>query len=78
MRRLACHERSSPRDRTLKMRWRRSHPGRRLIECVTCDGGDAPGAYLDENAVEIRLLRDHRDTLVNERTRLITDYGPTS
>jgi hypothetical protein len=25
-----------------------------------------PAAYLDENAVEIRLLCDHRDTLVNE------------
>jgi transposase len=31
-----------------------------------------PTACLDENAVEIRLLCDHRDTLVNERTRQIT------
>jgi transposase len=30
-----------------------------------------PTAFLDEDAVEIRLLCDHRDTLVNERTRLI-------
>jgi hypothetical protein len=30
-----------------------------------------PTAYLDEDAVEIRLLCDHRDTVVNERTRLI-------
>lgn len=30
-----------------------------------------PGAFLDEDAVEIRLLCDHRDVLVNERTRLI-------
>lgn len=27
-----------------------------------------PGAFLDDDAVEIRLLCDHRDTLVNERT----------
>lgn len=30
-----------------------------------------PTAFLDENAAEIRLLCDHRDTLVKERTRLI-------
>jgi transposase len=30
-----------------------------------------PAAFLDENAVEIRLLCDHREVLVNERTRLI-------
>lgn len=30
-----------------------------------------PGAFLDDDALEIRLLCDHRDTLVNERTRLI-------
>jgi transposase len=30
-----------------------------------------PGAFLDGSAVEIRLLCDHRDVLVNERTRLI-------
>ncbi|MFZ1155252.1 MAG: IS110 family transposase [Solirubrobacteraceae bacterium] len=30
-----------------------------------------PSAFLDEDAVEIRLLCDHRDTLVSERTRLI-------
>jgi transposase len=30
-----------------------------------------PAAFLDEDAVEIRLLCDHRDVLVNERTRLI-------
>lgn len=30
-----------------------------------------PSAFLDEDAVEIRLLCDHREVLVNERTRLI-------
>jgi transposase len=30
-----------------------------------------PVAFLDEDAVEIRLLCDHREALVNERTRLI-------
>jgi transposase len=30
-----------------------------------------PAAFLDRDAAEIRLLCDHRDTLVNERTRLI-------
>lgn len=30
-----------------------------------------PEAFLDKEAAEIRLLCDHRDTLVNERTRLI-------
>jgi transposase len=30
-----------------------------------------PTAFLDKDAAEIRLLCDHRDTLVNERTRLI-------
>lgn len=30
-----------------------------------------PSAFLDEDAVEIRLLCDHRDVLVSERTRLI-------
>jgi transposase len=30
-----------------------------------------PVAFLDEDATEIRLLYDHRETLVNERTRLI-------
>ena len=30
-----------------------------------------PAAFLDQDAAEIRLLCDHRDTLVNERTRLI-------
>jgi transposase len=30
-----------------------------------------PSAFLDRDAVEIRLLCDHRDVLVNERTRLI-------
>jgi transposase len=30
-----------------------------------------PTAFLDEDAVEIRLLCDHREVLVNERTRLI-------
>jgi transposase len=29
-----------------------------------------PAAYLDESAMEIRLLCDHRDNLVNERIRL--------
>jgi transposase len=30
-----------------------------------------PAAFLDQDAVEIRLLCDHREVLVNERTRLI-------
>jgi transposase len=30
-----------------------------------------PAAFLDQDAMEIRLLCDHRDVLVNERTRLI-------
>ena len=30
-----------------------------------------PAAFLDHEAMEIRLLCDHRDVLVNERTRLI-------
>jgi transposase len=30
-----------------------------------------PAAFLDRDAAEIRLLCDHRDTLVSERTRLI-------
>lgn len=30
-----------------------------------------PVAFLDQDAMEIRLLCDHRDVLVNERTRLI-------
>jgi transposase len=30
-----------------------------------------PVAFLDEDAMEIRLLCDYRETLVNERTRLI-------
>ncbi len=30
-----------------------------------------PVAFLDEDAMEIRLLCDHREALVNERTRLI-------
>jgi transposase len=30
-----------------------------------------PAAFLDRDAAEIRLLCDHRDSLVNERTRLI-------
>lgn len=30
-----------------------------------------PAAFLDADAVEVRLLRDHRDALVSERTRLI-------
>jgi len=30
-----------------------------------------PVAFLDEDAMEIRLLCDHRESLVNERTRLI-------
>jgi transposase len=30
-----------------------------------------PTAFLDQDAAEIRLLCDHRDSLVNERTRLI-------
>jgi transposase len=30
-----------------------------------------PAAFVDQDAAEIRLLCDHRDSLVNERTRLI-------
>ena len=30
-----------------------------------------PAAFLDQDAAEIRLLCDHREVLVNERTRLI-------
>jgi transposase len=37
-----------------------------------------PAAFLDRDAAEIRLLCDHRDSLVNERTRLITGCGSTS
>jgi transposase len=37
-----------------------------------------PAAFLDEDAAEIRLLCDHRDSLVNERTRLINCCGSTS
>jgi transposase len=45
---------------------------RAIARAVLREGiGRFPAAYLDENAVEIRLLCDHRDTLVNERTRLI-------
>jgi transposase len=45
---------------------------RAIARAVLREGiGRFPTAYLDENAVEIRLLCDHRDTLVNERTRLI-------
>lgn len=32
-------------------------------------------AFLDEQAVEIRLLCDHREILVAERTRLINRLG---
>ena len=45
---------------------------RAIARAVLRDGIERfPAAFLDEDAVEIRLLWDHRDTLVNERTRLI-------
>lgn len=34
-----------------------------------------PTAFLDQDAAEIRLLCDHRDSLVNERTRLINSHN---
>jgi transposase len=41
-----------------------------LARAVVKDGVDRfPAAYLDERAMEIRLLFDHRDGLVRERTR---------
>lgn len=45
---------------------------RAIARAVLRDGMERfPVAFLDEDAVEIRLLCDHRDTLVSERTRLI-------
>jgi transposase len=41
-----------------------------VARAVVKDGVDRfPAAYLDERAMEIRLLFDHRDGLVRERTR---------
>jgi transposase len=41
-----------------------------IARAVVKDGVDAfPVAYLDEQAMEIRLLLDHRPDLVAERTR---------
>lgn len=42
-----------------------------VARAVVRDGVDRfPGAFLDEQALEIRLLSDHRDDLVAERTRM--------
>jgi transposase len=42
-----------------------------IARAVVKDGVDAfPAAYLDERAMEIRLLSDHRSDLVAERTRM--------
>jgi transposase len=52
---------------------------RAIARAVLREGADRfPSAFLDDDAVEIRLLCDHRDVLVNERTRLINRYGSTS
>jgi transposase len=45
---------------------------RAIARAVLRDGVERfPTAFVDEDAVEIRLLCDHRNVLVNERTRLI-------
>ena len=42
-----------------------------VARAVVKDGVDRfPAAYLDERAMEIRLIFDHRDSLVRERTRI--------
>jgi transposase len=42
-----------------------------VAHAVVKDGADRfPAAYLDERAMEIRLLFDHREDLVRERTRM--------
>src|SRR6516165_942860 len=42
-----------------------------VARAVVKDGVERfPSAYLDERAMEIRLLSDHRDQLVTERTRI--------
>ncbi len=42
-----------------------------IARAVVKDGvQDFPAAFLDEQAVEIRLLSDHRKDLVAERTRI--------
>jgi transposase len=42
-----------------------------VARAVVRDGVDAfPAAFLDEEAMEIRLLHDHREHLVDHRTRL--------
>src|SRR5438067_28246 len=42
-----------------------------VARAVVKDGVDRfPAAYLDERAMEIRLLSDHREDLVRERTRM--------
>jgi transposase len=42
-----------------------------VARAVVKDGVDRfPAAYLDERAMEIRLLSDHRENLVRERTRM--------
>jgi transposase len=45
---------------------------RAIARAVLREGAERlPSAFLDDDAAEIRLLCDHRDVLVNERTRLI-------
>jgi transposase len=45
---------------------------RAIARAVLRDGIERfPAAFLDADAVEVRLLCDHRDALVSERTRLI-------
>jgi transposase len=45
---------------------------RAIARAVLRDGIEPfPAAFLDEQAIEIRLLCDHREILVGERTRLI-------
>ena len=42
-----------------------------MARAVVKDGVERfPSAYLDDRAMEIRLLSDHRDQLVAERTRI--------
>ena len=43
-----------------------------IARAVVKDGVERfPAAYLDEQAMEIRLLSDHRHDLVVERTRVV-------
>ena len=44
-----------------------------IARAVVKDGVESfPVAYLDEQAMEIRLISDHRNDLVTERTRTVT------